>query len=64
MYVGHGGRKFIIQKDNESKPIVTHNLWCQGDVPRIWANELPDNAKFLKDESLDLKDFPIWKAKS
>lgn len=51
VFRGFGGSKFIILKNNKLKPIVTHNLWCQGDIPKIWKDQLPNNAKFLKDDS-------------
>jgi hypothetical protein len=46
--VGHGGAKFIIKPLDESRAeIVTHNLWCQGDIPAHFRDKLTDNAIFL-----------------
>ena len=45
---GYGGNKFIIQPFDRQRPqIVTHNLWCQGDIPEHFRSILTDNAEFV-----------------
>ena len=43
---GFGGAKFVIQFNN-GEVVETTNLWCQGEIPAIWQEKFPDNAKFL-----------------
>jgi len=50
---GHGGREFHIHF-NDGRNIVTHNLWCQGDIPEKYWTILPDNAEFTSIASTDL----------
>lgn len=45
-FLGHGGREFKIEM-NDSTIIKTNNLWCGGDVPKRFQDEIPDNAKFI-----------------
>jgi len=42
---GFDGQEFVIQFD-DGKRIVTHNLWCQGEIPAHFRTRLRDNAKF------------------
>lgn len=47
-FKGHGGRAFYIAWLNSPRPlVVTHNLWCWGDIPIHLRHELPDTAKFI-----------------
>ena len=42
---GFGGARFQIEF-NDGHRVVSTNLWCGGDIPAIWQNKLPNNAKF------------------
>ena len=44
---GFGGREFKIKRFDNPNVIVTHNLWHQGEIPKIWRDEIPDNAVFI-----------------
>jgi hypothetical protein len=44
---GFGGSEFKI-KFNDGRRVVSHNLWCQGDVPAHFRDVLTDNAVFEK----------------
>jgi hypothetical protein len=46
-FLGCAGRRFVIKFDNGPE-LVTNNLWCQGPIPKIWQDKLPDNAKFVR----------------
>jgi hypothetical protein len=46
-FQGFGGSKFDIQF-NDGRKVVTHNLWCQGDIPLRFRDLLPDNAIFTR----------------
>jgi hypothetical protein len=41
-----GARSTIRFRDGRS--VVTHNLWCQGEVPAHFREALPDNAEFIR----------------
>lgn len=42
---GHGGRRFTwVDKDGDD--YESSNLWCQGIVPKLFRDRLPDNGKF------------------
>ena len=56
---GFGGREFKI-RFNDGKEIVTHNLWCQGDIPESHRDKLPDNAVFLQSDE-DIKLSSLYK---
>jgi hypothetical protein len=43
---GFGGSEFHIHPF-KGDDIVSHNLWCQGDVPSNFKDLLPDNATFI-----------------
>lgn len=45
---GFSGRKFYIRKRN-GQLLKTTNLWCQGDVPDEFRDELRDNAEFVRE---------------
>ena len=45
-FLGFGGAEFNI-KFNDGRLVITHNLWCQGDIPERFRGKLPDNAVFL-----------------
>jgi len=47
VYKGHGGRKFKIKKNDSDEIYETDNLWCQGDVPEHFKEEIPNNAEFV-----------------
>ena len=42
---GFGGAEFQIEFFDGHR-VVTHNLWCQGDIPDFWKEKFPNNAKF------------------
>lgn len=46
LFMGHGGRLFTI-KFNDGRIIKTNNLWCQGDIPKEYQKDLPNNAEFI-----------------
>ena len=46
-FCGFDGRLFKIQRLNSKEIIETRNLWCQGDIPKIWLDLIKDNAKFI-----------------
>lgn len=45
-WLGHAGRTFGIQF-NDGRLVTTNNLWCGGDIPEIFREALPDNARFI-----------------
>ena len=45
-FVGFGGRIFhVLMRDGEE--YYTNDLWCRGDIPEIWRDQLPANAAFV-----------------
>ena len=54
LFKGFGGARFDIEFFDGRK-IVSHNLWCQGDIPEEFRSypELQDNARFVKNEFVD-----------
>lgn len=46
-FKGYGGRLFRIRKFGQEQVLVTTNLWHQGDVPKVWREEMPDTAEFI-----------------
>lgn len=44
-FQGFGGAEFQIEF-NDGHRVVTHNLWCQGDIDPVWRDKFPDNARF------------------
>lgn len=46
-FKGFGGHDFTIQF-NDGRVVETSNLWCQGDIPEHFRNDLPDNAVFVQ----------------
>ena len=51
---GFGGRKFYIRK-RDGQLLKTTNLWCQGEVPEEFRDELCNNAEFVEEEELWLR---------
>jgi hypothetical protein len=47
---GFGGSEFRILPDDGREVIISHNVWCQGEVPKKFRKVLPDNAIFLEKE--------------
>lgn len=45
---GYGGAEFRIKPHDGRDVIISHNVWCQGDVPKRFRKLLPDNASFLQ----------------
>ena len=45
---GHGGHKFKIQFF-DGRQVVSHNLWCQGDIDERFRDRLPNNAEFVEE---------------
>lgn len=54
-FLGFGGQRFHFRM-NDGREIVTHNLWCQGDIPKIWQSKLPDNAMIQVPDEYSLSD--------
>ena len=55
-FSGHGGREFKI-KFHDGRIVQTRNLWCQGNIPEKYREQLPDNAIFLEsDQSIKNKE--------
>lgn len=46
-YRGHGGRLFIFKKLDNNEIVKSTNVWCGGDIPSIYLDELRDNATLL-----------------
>lgn len=46
---GFGGTQFVIQRLDTNEIIITTNLWHNGKIPDRFKNQLPDNAKFIKE---------------
>ena len=44
-FLGCSGRRFWIQFKDGHK-ITTNNLWVQGEIPKEFREQLPDNAEF------------------
>lgn len=42
---GFGGREFRIRFP-DGRLVISHNVWCGGDVPAHFRERLPDTAKF------------------
>lgn len=50
LFKGYGGREFKIKPIiGDGKIIITHNLWCQGEVPQAWKANLQNTAEFVKE---------------
>jgi hypothetical protein len=45
---GFGRRTFIIQF-HDGRKVVSTNLWCQGDIPEHFREQLFDNADFIEE---------------
>lgn len=45
-FKGFGGAEFNI-RFNDGRFLTTHNLWCQGEIPEVFKDRLPDNAVFV-----------------
>lgn len=43
---GFGGAKVTI-KFKDGRVIKSSNLWCQGNIPERFRNEMPDNAEIV-----------------
>ena len=52
---GHGGTRFAIQPHDGDR-FESSNLWCQGDVPEWFKQDLPNNAVFVPTYSRLLRD--------
>lgn len=54
---GHNGKSFTIAFF-DGRSISTTNLWCQGLIPELFKEQLPNNAEFvqLQQESITIKD--------
>lgn len=44
---GFGGDKFKI-RFRDGREVVSTNLWCQGDIPERFRDQLSDNAEFVR----------------
>lgn len=47
VFKGFGGAEFKI-RFHDGREVVTHNLWCQGEIPKHFKEELSDNAVFIQ----------------
>lgn len=47
-FKGFGGSKFTYVKGGVKT--VTDNMWYQGEIPKHWRSEFPDNAVWVKEE--------------
>ena len=45
-FMGFGGRR-LRWKDSAGVVHETNNMWCQGDIPRKFLAQLPDNAEWV-----------------
>lgn len=45
--LGCGGRMHLIERF-DGELIKCNNLWCRGNVPEMFRDRIPDNAKFLR----------------
>ena len=64
-FQGFGGRKFKI-KFFDGRTVETSNLWCNGNIPEHFRDELKDNAKFEEVETRRInhgEGFYSWKGK-
>lgn len=43
---GFGGRKMVFELFDGTL-IESTNIWCQGDIPTVYRDRLPDNARFV-----------------
>jgi len=50
-FLGCAGRRFWI-RFFDGRTITTNNLWCQGEIPEEFREELPDNAEFYTPEHI------------
>lgn len=41
---GFGGRKFRVVFHDGRDPVITTNLWHNGEIPAVWRSEFPDDA--------------------
>jgi hypothetical protein len=44
-FKGFGGRGFKITNLKTGEEIISHNLWCNGDIPELFWDRLPDTHK-------------------
>lgn len=51
-FLGFGGADFYV-KFNDGRIRHYNNVWCQGDVPEIWREKIPNNATFLTKEEYE-----------
>lgn len=42
---GFDGARFQIEF-NDGHKVISTNLWCGGDIPAVWQDKLPNNARF------------------
>jgi len=49
---GMGGRKFVIKFFHQKQPIITTNLWSQGEIPPHFREEIPNNAEFIDNAAI------------
>lgn len=50
--LGCGGRKMYINIEGKGI-VVSNNTWCQGDVPKVFKELMPDNATWATKEEFD-----------
>jgi hypothetical protein len=53
-FSGFGGREFNI-RFLDGREVRSSNLWCQGVIPKVWRERIPDNAEFLPVQNRESK---------
>lgn len=49
-FLGCSGQRFWI-RFFDGREITTNNLWCQGEIPEAYIDDLPDTAEFFWPEN-------------
>lgn len=57
--LGMAGRRFDIELDN-GRRFTTHNLWSGGEIPALYRDRLPDNAKFVSGSREKAGEVTCW----
>lgn len=54
---GFGGNRFVI-RFLDGRTVTSTNLWHQGEVPQEFAEQLPDNAEFVREQLVEMERAP------
>lgn len=46
-FAGFGGRQFRLKRFDSDEVVFTRNLWCQGEIPNVFLERIPNNAEFV-----------------